>query len=283
MPGAQENAQVAIDEEVPIINTSLGKCDAIAQQVHDYGGVVMATVTNDTHAQIAVDCGVDALMVTGYEAAAHGSDVGSMVLIPCLAEQFPQVPIVAAGGFARGHQLSAALTLGADGIAMGTRLAMSRESTLAIRDEIVHANQHDTLYGDTIDGIPARVLKTPRSQQQMRQRPNVVTVLYRALQASSQFNVPWWKVVAGLWANPTKIYALAQFGAATQQFERATVSGDLDQGIQFVGQCQGLIHDSNVSVEDIIQATLTEAHETSQRSQLYFATDKEEEHIAAAQ
>ena len=46
MPGATENAKVAIEEQVPIINISLGKGDWIANEVHEYGGKVLATVTN---------------------------------------------------------------------------------------------------------------------------------------------------------------------------------------------------------------------------------------------
>lgn len=72
MPGATENAQVAIDEKVPIINISLGKGDWIAERVHEYDGKVLATVTNAKHAQSAIDSGADALMLTGHEAAAHG-------------------------------------------------------------------------------------------------------------------------------------------------------------------------------------------------------------------
>ena len=94
MPGAIDNAKVAIEEEVPVINISLGKGDWIAEQVHGYGGKVLATVTNAKHAESAIVSGADALMLTGHEAAAHGGDVTSLVLIPSLAKQFPDIPLV---------------------------------------------------------------------------------------------------------------------------------------------------------------------------------------------
>ena len=75
MPGAKENAEVAIDEKVPVVNVSLGKSDEIAARVHGYGGKVLATVTNSKHAESALESGADALMLTGHEAAAHGGDV----------------------------------------------------------------------------------------------------------------------------------------------------------------------------------------------------------------
>lgn len=68
MPRATENAKVAIEEQVPIINISLGKGDWIANEVHKYGGKVLATVTNSKHAESAIESGADALMLTGHEA-----------------------------------------------------------------------------------------------------------------------------------------------------------------------------------------------------------------------
>ena len=121
MPGASENAAVALEEEVPIINTSLGKADWITQGVHSYGGKLISTVTTSKHAKAAITAGADALLVTGHEAAAHGGDVTSLVLVPALSQRFPDTPIIAAGGWANGRGLAAAMTLGADGVAMGSR------------------------------------------------------------------------------------------------------------------------------------------------------------------
>ena len=65
MPGSAENVEVSIDEQVPIINISLGKADKISPRVHDYGGKILATVTNAKHAEAAIGSGADALMITG--------------------------------------------------------------------------------------------------------------------------------------------------------------------------------------------------------------------------
>ena len=77
MPGAMENAKVAIEEQVPVINYSLGRGDDIIKQVHAYGGKVIATVVNEKHGISAEKQGADALMATGHEAAAHGGDITS--------------------------------------------------------------------------------------------------------------------------------------------------------------------------------------------------------------
>jgi Nitronate monooxygenase len=104
MPGATENAQIALQEQVPIINVSLGKPDWIAKEVHSYGGYLISTITNVKHAEAAIHCGADALLITGHEAAAHGGDVTSTVLIPVIRHHFPNVPLIAAGGFATVRQ-----------------------------------------------------------------------------------------------------------------------------------------------------------------------------------
>lgn len=184
MPGAKENAEVAIEERVPIVNVSLGKGDWIAERVHGYGGKVLATVTNSKHAEGAIASGADALMLTGHEAAAHGGDVTSLVLVPSISKRFPEVPIVAAGGFADGRGLACAITLGADAVAMGSRFAVTKESSLSQKmKEIVSSpdsTESDTLYGKNFDGIPARVIKSDESVRLMANPAPLPVVIYRA-------------------------------------------------------------------------------------------------------
>jgi enoyl-[acyl-carrier protein] reductase II len=271
MPGATENAEVALNERVPLINVSLGKADWIADAVHSYGGHLLATVTNRKHARAAIESGADALMCTGHEAAAHGGDVTSLVLIPCLAKEFPNVPIVAAGGFANGQGLAAALTLGADAIAMGSRFAVTRESPLAepTKEAVVSAMESDTTYGNNFDGIPARVLTTPTARRLMKYRPSFPVVIYRAFQAAQTMKIPLWKVLPGLISQYDKMYMVAQLGAATSAIQAATVHGDVKDGVQFIGQCQGLIDDIE-SVEEVVQRILLEAEKATSRTLVKF-------------
>ena len=275
MPGARENVEVAIEERVPIVNVSLGRADGISDRVHDYGGKVLATVTNARHAGAAIESGADALMLTGHEAAAHGGDATSMVLIPAMSGRYPDVPIVSAGGFADGRGLAAAISLGADAVAMGSRFAVTRESPLADRTKLAvsssECTENDTLYGKNFDGIPARVLRTETSSRLMGRPASFPSVAYRALGAARRMGMPMYKVLPGLLAQWDKMYTIAQFGAATEYLMRATVEGDHEGGVQFIGQCQGLIEDVP-TVEDLVQRIMREAADASSLSFETFST-----------
>jgi enoyl-[acyl-carrier protein] reductase II len=174
---------------------------------------------------------------------------------------------VAAGGFANGRGLSAALSLGADAVAMGSRFATTTESPLSWKIKQAIANpdldggstETDTIYSKNFDGIPARVMRYPAAIQANKKRTPLPIVCYRAFQAAREMNIPLWKVLPGLLTQFDKMYAVAQFGAATEAIQAATLHGDLEEkGVQFIGQCQGLIHDIP-SVDGLVQEIIEEA------------------------
>lgn len=81
------------------------------------------------------------------------------------------------------------------------------------------------------------------------------------MKAAGRFGINPLKVLPGLFLDFQKIYMLASFGAATKKFTAATIDGDLEQGIQFAGQVQGLINDVP-TVEALVKRVLREAQET---------------------
>lgn len=269
MPGAAENAEVALEEQVPLINFSLGKGDWICERAHSYGGKVLATVVTEKHARSAEEMGADALMVTGHEAAAHGGEVTSLVLVPALARR-TSLPIIAAGGFADGRGLMAALSLGADGVAMGSRFATTAESPLAdaTKAAVCAKSESDTIYSKNFDGLYARVMRTPNAERQTRSPTNPLLAAYRSFAAAREMGIPLWKVVPGLLTQYEKMYMLSQFGAATTMIQKAQ-EGDLDGGVMFISQAQGLISDVP-TVDDLVQRTIQEAAAAHQHSDVAF-------------
>lgn len=244
MPSAKENAQIALDLQVPVINYSLGKGDWLIKACHAYGGKVIATVTTAKHALAAQQQGADAVMATGHEAAAHGGEVTSLVLVPAIVDAV-QIPVIACGGFADQRGVLAAFALGADAVAMGSRFATVTESPLHanIKQNVISKDQHDTIYSPHFDGLPARYMKTPLAEKLTKKPMNFFLTAWQAMFAAISLKVPIWKVLAGLLVEPQKIRLLANFGAATPKLKAATEQGDLERGMQFIGQSQGLIHD----------------------------------------
>jgi enoyl-[acyl-carrier protein] reductase II len=146
LPNARENAEVALAEKVPILNYALGKADWMIKAAHAYGGKVIATVATERHALKAEGDGADAICVPGHEAAAHGADITTLVLIQILSKRV-KIPVIAAGGFCDGRGLAAALTLGADGISMGTRFVLTRECQVhAAVKEVIKRHRKTTRY-----------------------------------------------------------------------------------------------------------------------------------------
>lgn len=267
MPGAKENTEVALQEQVPVINFSLGKGDWLIKRAHAYGGKVIATVVTEKHAISAEKSGADALLVTGHEAAAHSGKVTSLVLIPAI-RKVSRLPIIAAGGFASGQGLLAALALGADGVAMGSRLAMTQESPVhaTTKSMIRERGVADTLYSKNFDGLWCRVMDTPTARSVTRKPLGLIPAAFKAGTMARRMNMPVLKVaIGGLLTQPQALRQLALFGAATESIRLSIQDGDHSRGVQLIGQAQGLIDDVP-RVAELFQRLMAEAR--SSREQL---------------
>jgi enoyl-[acyl-carrier protein] reductase II len=250
-PGAAENAKVLLDEKVPVINFSLGKGDWIVNEAHKYGGKVLATVVNLRHAKRAQEYGTDAIIATGQEAAAHGEDVTSLVLIPHLAENL-QIPVIAAGGFADGRGLAAALALGAEGIAMGTRLMVTKESPLHENyKKLAQEKQvYDTIFSKRFDGILCRVMKTNAAERAIRRGLSWPAAYFNSRDFAKMVKMPHSKLVIGLLLSGySNAKQLAYMANAFKAIRVATEDGDSKTGVLPVGQVQGLVHDQPTVAE----------------------------------
>lgn len=259
-PGAAENAKVLLQEKVPVINFALGKGDWIVNEAHKYGGKVFATVVNLKHAKRAQDFGTDAVIATGQEAAAHGEDVTSLVLVPHLAENL-KIPVIAAGGFADGRGVAAALALGAEGVAMGTRLMTTKESPL--HDNYKKLTQekdvYDTLFSKRFDGILCRVMKTDAAKKAIKKGLNWPAAFFNSQDIARQVNIPYFKLFLGVLASGySNAKQLAFMANAFKAIKEATEDGDTQTGVLPVGQVQGLIHDQP-TVAELFERIVKEA------------------------
>ncbi len=269
-PGARENAKVLLEEKVPVINFSLGKGDWLATGAHEYGGKVVATVVNEHHGLAAQKQGADALVATGYEAAAHGGDVTSLVLVPSIVDAV-NIPVIAAGGFADGRGLAAALALGAEGISMGTRLMATQESGLHenYKKLSLEKGVTDTIYGNYFDGLGCRSLKTPAAVKAYRKgflgMPDFLAALINSRDIAKMLNLPYFKLFIGVLLSGAKnSVMMAYLANAFKAISLATEKGDTKKGVLTVGQSTGLLHDIP-AVSELFERMVQEAHEAQKR------------------
>jgi enoyl-[acyl-carrier protein] reductase II len=259
-PGAAENAKILLEEKVPVINFALGKGDWIVSEAHKYGGKVFATVVNARHAKRAQEYGCDAVIATGNEAAAHGEAITTFCLIPSLVDALT-IPVIAAGGIADGRGLAAALALGAEGVAMGTRLMTTKESPLHqnYKDLSVKADVTDTIYSKRFDGLWCRVLKTEAAERYERRGLNLPAAFINAQDIAKSLRLPFLKLFIGVllsgWKNAIQLAYLAN---ASKAFQSGTIEGDLKKGMLPVGQCTGLLKDEP-SVKELFERMVKEA------------------------
>jgi enoyl-[acyl-carrier protein] reductase II len=122
--------RVIIDEGVKVVFTSAGNPKTWTKQLHEHGITVVHVVSSSTFARKAEDAGVDAIVAEGFEAGGHNGreETSTLTLIP-LVRQATRLPLIAAGGIATGAGMLAAMCLGAEGVQIGTRFALSEESS----------------------------------------------------------------------------------------------------------------------------------------------------------
>jgi enoyl-[acyl-carrier protein] reductase II len=217
-------------------------------------------VVNVKHAKRAQDFGTDAVIATGQEAAAHGEDVTSLVLIPHLAENL-KIPVIAAGGFADGRGIAAALALGAEGVAMGTRLMTTKESPLHenFKKLTMEKDVYDTLFSKRFDGILCRVMKTDGAKKAIKNGLSWPAAFFNSQDIAKQIGVPYFKLFLGVLASGYKnAKQLAFMANAFKAIKDATEDGDSKKGVLPVGQVQGLIHDQP-TVAELFERIMKEA------------------------
>jgi enoyl-[acyl-carrier protein] reductase II len=228
-PNIEEIMQILVEEEVKIVFTSAGNPKTWTSFLKENGITVVHVVSSTKFALKAQDAGVDCIVAEGFEAGGHnGRDESTtLTLIPMVREEIT-IPLIAAGGIATGRGMLAAMTLGADGVQMGSRFAASTESSAHtnFKRTIVETNEGDTLL--TLKELaPVRLIKNK---------------FFNDLQ-EFYTNCP----------SPEELKTfLGRARAKKGMFE-----GDLDEGELEIGQIAGLIHDI-LPVETIVNNVIKE-------------------------
>lgn len=129
-PQLEEVVSIIIKHKVPVVFTSAGNPALLTPRFKEAGIKVVHVVSSTKFALKAEAAGVDAIVAEGFEAGGHNGkdETTTMVLIPAVCKAV-KIPVIAAGGIATGAQVVAAMALGAEGVQIGTRFALSKESS----------------------------------------------------------------------------------------------------------------------------------------------------------
>ena len=228
-PNIEEIMKIIVEEGVKIVFTSAGNPKTWTSFLKENGITVVHVVSSSKFALKAQEAGVDAVVAEGFEAGGHNGreETTTLTLIPMVRENIT-IPLIAAGGIATGRGMLAAMTLGADGVQMGSRFAASTESSSHddFKKTIVETKEGDTVL--TLKELaPVRLIKNKFF--------NEVQELYATC--------------------PTPEELKTLLGRA--RAKRGMFEGDLEDGELEIGQIAGLIHDI-LPVETIVYNVMSE-------------------------
>ncbi|MGM7775790.1 NAD(P)H-dependent flavin oxidoreductase [Arthrobacter sp. KNU-44] len=229
----EEYRQVIIENRIPVVETAGGSPEAHMPAFKAAGVKVVHKAVAVRHALKAQALGVDAVSIDGFECAGHPGeeDITSLILIPA-AVRVLDIPVIASGGFADGAGLAAALSLGAVAVNMGTRFVATHEAPVHrnVKNQIVANTERDTRMIFRKFRNSARVARNSISEEilEISARPE------------------------------TTFQDIAHLASGARGREAVLKNGDMEDGLWWAGQTQGLIH-SVGSCAEVVGEIVAEA------------------------
>jgi nitronate monooxygenase len=226
-----------IDSGITIVETAGYKPQEHVEEFKAHGVKVIHKCTAVRHALSAERMGADAISIDGFECAGHPGedDIPGLILIPAAADRV-KIPMLASGGFGDARGLVAALALGADGINMGTRFCATVEAP-------IHDNVKQLLVGN--DERATRLI--------FRKFHNTGRVARNSVADR----------VVEISAREGAVFEDIQPLVSGARGREALETGDIDAGLVWAGQVQGLIHDIP-TCRELIERIMTGAVELIQ-------------------
>jgi len=227
---ADEIVSLCIEEGVRIVVIGAWRPGNHIARLKEAGITVISVIASVALAKRLERQGVDVLVAEGMESGGHIGDVATMPLVPQVVDAV-DVPVIAAGGFADGRGLVAALALGAQGIQMGTRFICTTECTVHdnYKQAILKAKDRSTITTGHSLGHPVRALKNPMVHQ------------FEELERRGISEAE-----------------IIEFG--TGKLRLAAIEGDMINGSVMAGQIAGMVNDV-VPVKELIERIVADAEE----------------------
>ncbi len=228
---AEDIVDIICEEGVPVVSTGAGNPAKYVEKLKSHNVKIIPVVPTVSLARRLEREGVDGLIVEGTEAGGHIGELTTMALIPQVVDAV-KLPVIAAGGIGDGRGLLAALSLGAQGIQMGTRFVCSKESIahMNFKEAIMKAKDRDAQVIGRDKGYPVRVLKNKFTREYSELEKNGASLEELEILSSGRLRL-------------------------------AIKEGDMDKGSLMSGQISGLIKDIK-SCKDIIEDMVDEAEKS---------------------
>ena len=232
-PDYPSYVRVIVEEGVKVVETAGRNPQQVMPELKEAAVKVIHKCTSVRHSLKAQSIGCDAVSVDGFECGGHPGedDVPNFILLPRAADEL-EIPIVASGGMADGRSLVAALSLGADGINMGTRFMATQEAPC-------HQNVKEAL-------LEATELDTRLVMRPLRNTERVLnnTAAQKLLEKESSLG------------DNIKIDDVLDQVAGV--YPKVMLDGEMEAGVWSCGMVVGLINDIP-SCKDLVERTMAEA------------------------
>lgn len=226
-PYADEVAKIMAEEKVPVVTTGAGSPEKYMQMWKEAGVKVIPVVASVALSRRMERCGADAVVAEGMESGGHIGESTTMALVPQVVDAV-EIPVVAAGGIGDGRGIAAALMLGAQGVQMGTRFIVAKESQVHdnYKKCILKARDIDTRVTGRTTGHPVRAIRNQMTKTYLQKEQEGAT--FEELENLT---------LGGL--------------------RKAVVEGDVVTGSVMSGQIAGLVKEE-LSCQELIQKLVRE-------------------------
>jgi nitronate monooxygenase len=166
-PLFKKHLEICVTNKVPFYITSLGNPKTVIEAAHAYGAKVYCDVTNIEHAKKCAQYHCDGFIAVGQGAGGHAGPNPLHILIQSLKQQFPEKPVIAAGGITNGQSILAMQVLGAEGVSIGTRFINSLECKVndAYKNAIIAAKMDDIVMTEKLSGTPCTIINTEAAKR----------------------------------------------------------------------------------------------------------------------
>jgi len=261
VPAYKDFCQVILEERVPVFSHGLGNPFKLLGIQKPPGMIFMPTVGNLKHAKAMEQEGADIVIVHGFEGGGHVGYLATTIIVPEVAESL-KIPIVAAGGFCDGRGLAAALSLGAEGIAMGSRFCVTQECPVHDNAKValLKAREEDAVVSLRYDGLRFRLIPGKKVRHYWGWWSRPWEVVPGILSVKNGFKVSWSELLKA--AIELKRYRtpLVQFACGYNMVKKSISDGNTEIGVIPSGQVAGRLHDIP-TCDELIRRIVVEAEE----------------------